>query len=96
MKYNQDLLEIAELLKSICITNDQITRLHHFSLKGRRETTNSTIRWISKSQGSDVSGANISYYNRLHFIAGRLKNGDIKDSVPDEFIDEAIRRFPLG
>jgi hypothetical protein len=96
MPYDQDLLDVANFLKEAGITNNQVTRLHHFSLRGGRETVKSTIGYIQKNLGGEIRGlTNESYYNRLRFIGNELQKLTRTGVVPDTLIVEALRRYPL-
>lgn len=93
--YDQELLSIALTLKDAGITNDQVTRLHHFSLVKRRETINSTIRWIERSQDSEIVGNNIEYFERLRFLYTNISNKNIGNGISEQLVDQALLRYPL-
>ncbi len=69
MPYDQELLDVANFLREAGITNDQVTRLHHFSLRGGTETINSTIGYIQSKiwEAKFVGRHNDCYYQRLTF-----------------------------
>lgn len=96
MPYDQALLDKAEFLRDVGISIDQTARLHHFSLRGGRESITSTVRWIRSHLGSEIqSENNIAYYQRLAYLYDRLQGKEQGSGVPDELVDEALRRFPL-
>jgi 5-methylcytosine-specific restriction protein B len=96
MPYDQALLEKAEFLRDVGITNDQTSRLHHRSLGGHRESINSTINWIRKNLGSEVREPNNSYHQRLAYLYYHLQGKEDGSGVPEDLVNEALRQFPLG
>jgi hypothetical protein len=99
MRYDQNLLDIVELLREIGISNDQTSMLHHFSLSTppRRETINSTIKWVKRQMknASEVEGRNIAYFKRLIFIHDKAKSIGIGGSIPNNIVNEALSKYPL-
>jgi hypothetical protein len=72
------------------MTTDLLTRLHHFSLKGRRVTITEAISYFRRHES--INGNNLAFAARCEFVATKYRSGDLH--LP-ELVNAALSRFPL-
>jgi hypothetical protein len=84
------ILEAAKFLQANGFTERQLSSIHHFSLKGRKETYAAALRYFGEQR--ELRDRNLAYANRLEFIANqyRAKAGSLND-----LIKIALQRWPL-
>lgn len=85
-----DLSLCLERLLAAGLSNADYTRLHHFSLQGRRVYLTGGINYFGTY--SALQGSNIALADRCMYVASQLEGGRTdKDSI----IEEALNRWPL-
>jgi hypothetical protein len=85
-----DLSLCLERLLAAGLSNADYTRLHHFSLQGRRVYLTGGINYFGTH--SALQGSNIALADRCMYVASQLEGGRTdKDSI----IEEALNRWPL-
>jgi hypothetical protein len=84
------LIEAVKYLDGKGMSEMQLSKLHHFSVKGRNETYAQTYRYFGESK--ELRERNTNYANRLIFIAEKYKAGAGSFSV---LSIEALQRWPL-
>ncbi len=73
------------------MSQQQLSTLHHFSLKDREETFNSTLRYFGENK--ELRRNNLNYANRLKFVAAEhCRTGKSFNLL----IQQALGKWPLG
>lgn len=80
----------ALYLESAGMTGHQLTRLHHFSISGRKVSFAETYRYFEHPKQLRLN--NLRFAERLVFVADEHRRGGRE---LDAIIDEARRRWPL-
>jgi uracil-DNA glycosylase len=86
----QKLVAAAKFLESNGMSEEQLSQLHHFSLKGRNVTYAEAYRYFSKAQ--DLKDRNADYANRLIFIANKYM---ARAGSLSALFSEALQTWPL-
>jgi len=73
------------------LTSKQLTRLHHFSLKGRAVSLPVVIAYFQGS--SSLRGNNIALAERCRYVAETLQS---RSGALTNVIEDALLKFPLG
>jgi DGQHR domain-containing protein len=77
-------------LQSIGMTSEDFTRLHHFSLKGRRASLADAISYFDGK--SSIHGKNLELARRCEYLATAIE--DRSSDLPT-LMRQALERFPL-
>lgn len=85
-----DVIAAALYLESVGMTGHQLTRLHHFSINGRKVSFAETYRYFENPK--DLRQNNLRFAERLKFVADTHRLGG---RGIDSIIDEARERWPL-
>jgi hypothetical protein len=80
----------ASYLREKGMTQEQLSALHHFSLKNRGITYNGLLRHFGNIQHPDP--INVRFANRVRFVADAHREGR-RDF--ESVIQEALARYPL-
>lgn len=86
----EQLVEAARYLEAVAMTREQLSQLHHFSLKGRQVSFGEAYRYFGANK--DLGQKNRAYAQQLIFVAAEHKQGaqDISMSIT-----QALYRWPL-
>lgn len=87
----EQLVAAAKYLESKGMTTRQLSKLHHFSLKGREVTFQEAYRYFGTRK--ELGKTNADYAERLRFVADNHKLG--RESF-SSLIEQALRKWPLG
>ena len=87
----EQLVEDARYLKRAGMSQQQLSALHHFSLKDREETFNSTLRYFGEKK--DLGRNNTDYAHRLNFVATKHRRTGRGFNL---LIAEALGKWPLS
>jgi hypothetical protein len=87
----EQLIEDAGYLKAAGMSQEQLASLHHFSLKDRVETFNSTLGYFSQNRNLGLNNTN--YANRLRFVAGEHRRSGKEFHL---LVAEALVKWPLS
>ena len=86
----EQLVVDARYLKGAGMSQEQLSTLHHFSLKDREETFKSTLKYFGKNR--DLRHKNTDYANRLKFVAAEHRHSGTGFNV---LIAQALKKWPL-
>jgi hypothetical protein len=86
----EQLVEEVRYLRSAGMSEQQLSALHHFSLKGRKVTFRELERYFSTNR--DLRRTNYNLAERLRFVANEHRMGRKDFSIS---VREALRRWPL-
>ena len=86
----EQLVEEVRYLQSAGMSQQQLSALHHFSLKGRRVTFRRLESYFSTNR--DLRQTNYNFAERLRFVAHEHRHGRKEFSV---LVGEALRKWPL-
>jgi hypothetical protein len=84
------LVEDLKQLRNVGVSSELLTRLHHFSLKGRNVTIDGVLSYFQCRKS--ITGRNLCFATRVAFVAEKCRSGD--HGLP-EIVISAISRFPL-
>jgi hypothetical protein len=86
----EQVVESATYLQSAGMSREQLSQLHHFSLKGRLVSFAQTCDYFSVSK--DLKQNNIRFAERLNFVASEHRRSKQGLSL---LVQQALVRWPL-
>ena len=86
----KQLVEAAQYLQSVGMTQSQLTQLHHFSSKGRVVRFNETINYFRTNR--ELGANNTNYAARLIYVANEYRHGGQRIN---SLIQQALGKWPL-
>ena len=87
----EQLIEDARYLKLAGMSQQHLSTLHHFSLKDREETFNSTLKYFGENK--DLGLNNTNYARRLKFVVVEHRRTGRGFNL---LITEALGKWPLS
>jgi hypothetical protein len=72
------------------MSREQISQLHHFSLRGRKASFSEAYRYFGANK--ELGQKNVRYAERLKFVAAEHKRSKKDINV---LVNQALQRWPL-
>ena len=86
----EQLVAAAQYVATARMSKKQLSRLHHFSLKGREVTFAEAYRYFGTNR--ELGKNNTNYAERLKYVATKHKEGG---KNLDSLIDQALKQWPF-
>jgi hypothetical protein len=86
----EQLVEAAHYLKSEKMSSDQLSQLHHFSLRGGKVYFKLVYGYFGTNK--NLQENNINFAERVKFVASRHKESG---QAFNDLIEQALKKCPL-